>query len=74
MEMWDGEAGSRRYEYTGPSPAVKVEVDPGHKLLLDTRWANNSRTVWFNADPVLKRAADFLWLMQGWLKALGYAM
>ena len=73
-EMWDGQAASRSYEYTRPSPAVKVEVDPDHKLLLDIRWANNSRTAWFNANPVFKRAADFLWLMQGWLKALGYAL
>lgn len=71
-ELWDGEARWQRYEYLRSSPAVKVEVDPDHKLLLDTRWANNSYTTWFNAEPVLKRAADLLWLMQGWLKLLGY--
>jgi hypothetical protein len=73
-ETWDGEAGWQRYEYLRPSPAVKMEVDPSHKLLLDTHWANNSYTIWFNAEAVLKRAADALWLMQGWLKIIGFAL
>jgi hypothetical protein len=73
-ELWDGLAPSQSYEYTLPSPAVQVEVDPERKLLLDTRWANNSRTSWFQADPILRRAGDLLWLMQGWLKWLGYGL
>ena len=73
-ETWDGEARWRRYEYVGPSPAVAVEVDPERKLLLDTRWANNGHTSWFNAEPVFRRAADLLWLIQGWLALLAYAL
>ena len=71
-EQWDGAARWQRYEYTRPSPAVKVEVDPEHKLLLDTRWANNSYTTWYNAGPIFKRGADLLWLLQGWLRVLSY--
>lgn len=71
VEMWDGASDSQRYQYARSSPVVKVEVDPSHKLLLDERWANNSWTAWFNADPVLRRAGDALWLLEGWLKAMG---
>ncbi|MHB0870104.1 MAG: M1 family metallopeptidase [Chloroflexota bacterium] len=73
-ETWDGEARWQRYEYLRPSPAVKVEVDPEHKLMLDARWANNSHTSWYNFAPVFRRAADLLWLMQGWLRLLGYVV
>ena len=67
---WDGEARWQRYEYQRSSPAVKVEVDPEHRLALDTRWANNSYTAPFQAEPLFRRAADLLWLMQGWLRVL----
>lgn len=73
-ETWDGEARWQRYEYLRSSPAAKVEVDPEHKLMLDTRWANNSYTSWFGFAPLFRRAADLLWLAQGWLKLLGYAI
>ncbi|MCL4369554.1 MAG: M1 family metallopeptidase [Chloroflexi bacterium] len=73
-EMWDGEGSWQRYQYLRSSPAVKVEVDPEHKLMLDTRWANNSYTSWFNLQPILRRGADLLWLMQGWMKLLGYVI
>lgn len=73
-EVWDGEARWQRYEYVRPSPAVAVEVDPERKLLLDARWANNGHTRWFNAEPVFRRAADILWLIQGWLALLTYAL
>lgn len=71
-EVWDGDARWQRYEYVRPSPAVKVEVDPERKLLLDTRWSNNSHTTWYNAEPVLRAAAALLWLAQGWLRALSF--
>ncbi len=73
-EMWNGEARWQSYQYLSPSPAVKVEVDPDHKLMLDTRWANNSYTQWFNFAPIFRRGADLLWLMQGWLKLLSYGI
>ncbi len=73
-ETWDGEARWQRYDYLRPSPAIKIEVDPNHKLMLDTRWANNSYTDWFNEAAVLKRAGDLLWLFQGWLRLLAYAV
>ena len=71
-ETWDGAGRWQAYKYLSPSPAVKIEVDPEHKLMLDTRWANNSYTSWFNFQPVFRRGADLLWLMQGWLQLLAY--
>lgn len=71
-EVWDGEARWQRYEYSRPAPPIKVEVDPERKLLLDANWANNSHTTWYNAEPILKRTADLLWLLQGWLRLLAY--
>ena len=71
-ESWDGEAGWRRYEYTRNSPAVRVDVDPEHDLLLDVRWANNSYLAQPNPAPVQQRVADLLWLFQSTLKLLGH--
>lgn len=73
-ESWDGEAGWQRFQYVTASPATKVEVDPSHKLPLDANWSNNSRATRFNAEPVLKRSADLLWLLQGWLKLIGFGL
>jgi hypothetical protein len=71
-EAWDGVALYQRYEYVRSSPAVKVEVDPERKLLLDVNWANNSHTTWYNWEPVLKWATNLLWLAQTWLRVLAF--
>lgn len=44
-ERWDGLARRSTWVYEKASPAVSVEVDPRHVLLLDVSYTNNSRTL-----------------------------
>ncbi len=50
---WDGRDRWVKFEYLRKSPAHRVEIDPGHKILLDTSIADNS---WVETPPVLPLA------------------
>ena len=43
-EHWDGVDRRVVYTYERPARASRVEIDPGHVLLLDVNRTNNSRT------------------------------
>ncbi len=62
-EAWDGRERWVRYQYTKNSKVRSVEIDPGHKILLDSSFADNSyvaRTQWL---PLAKWSSDLLfWL------------
>ncbi len=63
-EQWDGRERWIRYEYTKKSKVQSVEIDPGHKILLDTSFADNSyvaKTQWL---PLAKWSSDLLFWLQ----------
>lgn len=62
---WDGQARWQALSHQGPSPVVRVEVDPNRILLLDVNYTNNSWT----ATP-RARAAARKWSLRwmGWLQ------
>jgi hypothetical protein len=43
-EHWDGKDRRAVYTYERPARVTRVEIDPGHVLLLDVNRTNNSRT------------------------------
>jgi len=65
-ETWDGRERWKRFVYVGPEKAVSAEVDPGHKLLLDVNFTNNSRVLEPDGRAVRKFALGFA----GWFQAL----
>jgi len=44
-EKWDGMDLWKRFEYVKPNALMHAEVDPDRKWLLDSKFANNSKTV-----------------------------
>jgi len=63
-EQWDGQDRWIRYEYRKPSAVRSVEIDPDHKILLDTNFADNSwvaQTQWL---PLAKWSSDLLFWLQ----------
>jgi hypothetical protein len=44
-EHWDGNDRWKLFTYVRPAPALSAEVDPGHVLLLDVNYTNNSKTL-----------------------------
>src|SRR4051812_32054509 len=44
-EHWDGQDRWKAYIYERRAPAISAEVDPGHVLLLDVNYTNNSQTL-----------------------------
>jgi hypothetical protein len=66
-EHWDGKDRRAVYTYDRPSRATRVEIDPGHVLVLDVNRTNNSRT----SQPRAAAAArkwSLTWMV--WLQEL----
>ncbi|HET9176816.1 MAG TPA: M1 family metallopeptidase [Terriglobia bacterium] len=53
-EQWDGRYRWTTFTYDGPQKVVAAVVDPSRKLLLDSNYTNNSRTVKANSAFALK--------------------
>jgi aminopeptidase N len=67
IEHWDGQQRRVVYTYERTARATRVEIDPGHVLLLDVNRTNNSRT----AQPRSAAAArkwSLAWMV--WLQEL----
>lgn len=61
--VWDGEDWWWRYEVaSSPRRAVRAEVDPDRRLLLDRNWLNNTRL----AQPQGGRARNLAWRAMLW--------
>ena len=63
-EQWDGRDRWIRYEYTRKAKVRSVEIDPDHKILLDTSFANNSWTAQTQWLPLAKWSSDLLFWLQ----------
>lgn len=66
LERWDGRGSHRVFEGTGPSPWVRVVVDPAHKILLEDRLFDNTASTESSSMPrVHERLAYFGALLLG---------
>ncbi len=61
---WDGQYRWTEFRFTRPAAIESVEVDPGHKLLLDANFANNSHTAEVQTAPLLKWTENVLFWTQ----------
>ena len=66
-ERWDGKDRRMLYTYERPSRAARVEVDPGHVLLLDVNRTNNTRTTQPRAAEAARKWS-LTWMV--WLQEL----
>lgn len=69
---WSGDAGLHVFEFTGTSRVVSAQLDPGHKLLLDVDWNNNSMTVQPQTAPLWKYAAKAVFWIQNYLQTISF--
>jgi len=65
-EHWDGKDRRVIYTYERPARVTRVEIDPGHVLLLDINRTNNSRTTQPRADEAARKwsLAWMVWLQE----------
>ena len=61
---WDGRDRWVKFEYVRKSPARRVEIDPGHKVLLDTSIADNSWTAELPTRLLAKWSSSLLFWAQ----------
>jgi len=69
-EYWDGRDRWTRFVYDRPDKARSAEVDPGHRLILDVNWLNNSRSLEARTVAPAKFGAGVLKWFQGLLSFL----
>jgi len=65
-EHWDGKDRRVVYTYDRPARVTRVEIDPGHVLLLDLNRTNNSRTTQPRAAEAARKwsLAWMVWLQE----------
>jgi hypothetical protein len=70
-ERWDGKERRVAYTYDRPSRATRVEIDPGHVLVLDVNRTNNSRTSESRGDEAARKwsLAWMVWVQELMLTA-----
>ncbi len=67
---WDGQYRWVRYEFVKASKVASVMVDPDHKLILDTNWANNSYVAGRQTSTTVKWSSSLLFWAQQVLQTL----
>lgn len=68
-EHWDGKDRWIRYSYTKPAQIVSAEIDPQHKMWLDSNFYNDSRTATEDGRANRKLGNVFLFVSE-WLSQL----
>jgi len=63
-ERWDGKDHWVRYVYHKKAKVVSVEIDPDHKVTMDSNYLNNSRTTERQKGATEKIAAYWMFLTQ----------
>jgi len=63
-ETWDGIAGYRDFEYTGPGKVVWAKIDPDDKIDMDVNRINNSYTLEPKHTASRRMMNKFVFLMQ----------
>jgi hypothetical protein len=68
---WDGEYRWVKFKFTGPAGVESVEIDPGHKILLDVNFANNSYREDVAVKPLFKWWQNLLFWAENLLLVAG---
>jgi hypothetical protein len=72
--QWDGQYRWTEFKFTRKAAIESVEIDPRHKVLLDTNLANNSHTESLQVKPLVKWTANLMfWAEQLFLAVAGVA-
>ena len=71
-ERWDGKDRWVRYVYHKKAKVVSVEIDPEHKVTLDSDLLNNSRTTKRQRGATEKIAAYWMFLTQFFAQMLSW--
>ena len=71
LEAWGGEEAEVTFTYPDRPPVRSAQVDPGHKLVLDLRWADNGLSRRLEVSPWLALVTRLLYNLQNALLALG---
>ncbi len=69
-KRWDGRYRWVKYEFVRPAEVDSVEIDPGHKILVDAVFANNSWRRQAAVTPLFKWTANLVFWAQNLLLAL----
>ena len=69
---WDGKERWARYRVEHPSKLAWAAVDPEGKLVLDTNFANNSKTVEPRKGPVRYISSRFIMFIETALQVMGF--
>jgi len=71
-ENWDGRDRWKRFVYQKTAKVVSAEVDPGHKMVLDANYGNNSRVLELKRPAIVKAALGFMAWVQGFLSLISF--
>ena len=71
-ERWDGKERWVRYTYERPDKLVSAVVDPDQKLVLDSNFANNSRTIEPQKKAVNLLSVRFLYWFESLLHLISF--
>ncbi len=71
-EVWDGKERWIKYEFWKPARLVFATVDPDHKLVLDSNFSNNSKTVKTRIKPVAYICTRFFYWFETILHFIGF--
>jgi hypothetical protein len=71
-QSWDGKDRWKRFVYELPVKAVRAEVDPDRKLVLDTNALNDSRLLEPGGKGVRRAGLGFLRALQGLLSLVSF--
>ncbi len=69
---WSGEDGSHIFEFTGTSKVVSAQIDPHHKIGLDTDLNNNSITLQPRTAPLWKYVAKTIFWAQQCMQTMSF--
>lgn len=71
-QVWNGKDRWVKYEFLKPAKLVYAVVDPDRKLVLDSNFSNNSRTVKDLRKPVTYLSSRFLYWFESVLHIIGF--
>jgi hypothetical protein len=71
-QVWDGKDRWMKYEFLKPTKLLWTSVDPDRKLVLDSNFANNSRTVKQQKKAVNYLSTRFLYWFESLFHLIGF--
>ena len=71
-EQWDGKYRWAKFVYERASEVASAEVDPGHKLVLDTNYTNNTRIAKEDNSAAARWYVRWIFWLENLLLAAGF--